>query len=107
MNFSKGMVVVAVVANLTGLGGVFVLQGCSATMTKQIVKSVIDVALAACVAEHTEIQDEPALRETCKYADELAPAVKEILSSRSKGMAKLAKAGPSCPQVAPQKDGGL
>ena len=54
---------------------------------KQIAKGAIDVALAACIAEHPD-DDEAALKEACKWADELAPLVKDLLSARQKGMAK-------------------
>ena len=55
---------------------------------KEIAKSAIDVALAACVSEHADLQDEEELREVCKWTDEMAPYVKELLSARAKGLSK-------------------
>jgi len=65
---------------------------------KQIAKSVIDIALATCIAENADISDEAALREVCRWTDELAPTVKDLLSARRKGVAKAAAAcGPAAP----------
>jgi len=63
-------------------------QGCSPGAARQIVKSAIDITLASCIAEHADISDEPALREVCRWTDDLAPLVKELLSARAKGLSK-------------------
>lgn len=60
---------------------------CSPGLNKTVAKGAIDVALAACIAEHPD-DDEAALKEACKWADELAPLVKELIGARSKGIAK-------------------
>ena len=60
---------------------------------KQIAKTVIDVGLAACIAEHAEVEDEAALKELCKWTDELAPLVKDLLSARKRGLQAAAKRG--------------
>ena len=77
------------------------LVGCLAA--KQIAKSAIDVALAACIQEHPDA-DEPELKELCKWTDDLAPLVKELLSARSKAAkrmgAKACVTAPSGPQDA-------
>lgn len=56
---------------------------------KSVVKSVIDVALAACIAEHPEITDESAMRKVCPYVEEVAPHVREILGARKRGLARM------------------
>lgn len=74
---------------------------CSPGVTKAVVKSVIDVALAACIAENPGA-DEKELKAACQYADELAPAVKDLMAAQKKGAVKVAAA--KCPE--PAKDGG-
>lgn len=71
---------------------------CSPIVGKTIAKSAIDVALAACIAEQADVQDEPALREICYWTDELAPLVKELLAARTRGLAAFSKpaAASSC-----------
>ena len=70
-----------------------------------IVRSVIDVGLAACIAENADISDEAALRETCKWADAVAPLVRDLLAARTKGVSKAAKAGACAPGTS-APDGG-
>lgn len=69
------------------------LPSCSPALNRQVAKSAIDVALAACISEHADVQDEPALREICKWTDELAPLVKDLLSARQKGLAAASRKG--------------
>jgi len=76
------------------------LLACNAQTAKVVAKSAIDVGLASCIADHADIVDEPALREVCKWTDELAPTVKELLSARKSGLAKVAKAGACAPAPA-------
>lgn len=71
------------------------LAGCNA-FQKQIARSVIDVGLAACLAEHADVDDESALREICKWADDIAPLVKDLLLARRRGMAKARMAAQAC-----------
>jgi len=56
-------------------------------MTKDIAHAVIDVALAACVAEHPD-KSEPELRAVCNYGADLAPVVHELIGAQKKGAAK-------------------
>lgn len=79
------------------------VTACSLFTTKQLLKSVIDVGLATCIAEHADIQEEAALREVCRWTDELAPIVKDLLSARSKGLAAAQRKSTSGPCVT---DGG-
>jgi hypothetical protein len=82
-------------------------SGCNPATIKTIARSAIDVTLAACIAEHADIEDEPALKEICKWTDDLAPLVQELIASRKKGMAKAsAKMGACGGSVAPKADGG-
>ena len=68
--------------------GALALPSCSPLVTKQIAKGAIDVAVAACISENADIADEPALREVCKWTDDMAPLVKDLLSARSRGLGK-------------------
>jgi len=69
------------------------LEGCSPAIQKEITKTAIDVGLAECLARSADIQDTKALREICKWADELAPVVENLLAARKEGLAKASKAG--------------
>lgn len=60
---------------------------------KQVAKSVIDIGLALCIANHADVMDEKALRDICRWTDELAPVVKDLLSARKAGLEKASKAG--------------
>lgn len=91
------------------LSGLFVMgMACSPSVVKTVAKGAIDVALAACIAEHPD-DDEAALKEACHWADDLAPLVKDLIGARTKGMAKhdtkRAAAGPAC-APAPASDAG-
>lgn len=70
---------------------VFTGEACSPAINKQIAKSVIDIALAACIAENPG-NDMETLKALCHYTDELAPTVKDILEAQKKGSLKLAAA---------------
>jgi hypothetical protein len=61
---------------------------------KVIAKSVIDIGLALCIAAHPD-EDAKSLKSICSYADELAPAVQELLSAQKK--AAMSKAGACAP----------
>ena len=71
------------------------VPGCDPA-SRQAARTAIDVGLAACLAERADIEDEVALREVCKWADDLAPIVKDLLAARRKGLAAAAKKG-ACP----------
>ena len=60
----------------------------SACTPKQAVRTAIDVAIAACIAEHADIEDEAELKKVCQWAEELGPVIKDLLAARKKGMAK-------------------
>ncbi len=66
---------------------ILVAVACSPAIIKTVAKGAIDVALAACIAEHPD-DDEAELKQACQWADELAPIVKDLLAARNKGMAK-------------------
>lgn len=85
---TAGIVLAAVVL-------VSVFNGCSATADKVLVKSVVDLAIAECVAENPG-KDEPTLREICRYADELAPTVVDLIMAQQRGVMK---SGAKCPSV--------
>lgn len=87
---------------LVGVGAMAHIA-CSPTLEKQIVKSAIDVALAACIAENPG-NDMKALQEICHFTDELAPAVEELLAAQKRGMNK-GKCEPTVTKVTPA-DGG-
>lgn len=74
----------------------FTITNCSPSLTKTIVRSVIDVALATCISEHADVSDEAALRGICQWTDELAPTVKDLLAARSKGLGKAKAATGPC-----------
>lgn len=57
---------------------------------KPIAKTVLDMTVATCLEEHPEIQSEPAAREFCKYAPDVAPLVDEFLSARKRGAKRMA-----------------
>lgn len=63
------------------------LVACS--LWKPIAKTVIDAVVATCVSEHPEINDEPAMREVCKYAPDVAPIVKDMIGARKRGLARV------------------
>lgn len=73
---------------------------CNAQTAKVVAKSAIDIGLATCIAEHADISDEAALREVCKWTDEFAPLVKELLSARKAGLARATKMGTCAPAPA-------
>lgn len=64
-----------------------VLVACAPSVYKQIAKSVIDVALAACLAENPG-KEKPELKEICHWTDEADPFVDNILASSKKGLSK-------------------
>ncbi len=71
--------------------------GCLAA--RQATKTAIDVALAACLAEHADIDDESELRKICQWADDVWPLVRDLLAARRRGLAKaraLASDGGAC-----------
>jgi hypothetical protein len=73
------------------------LDGCNAQTAKVVAKSAIDIGLASCIELYPEIQDEGALKELCRWTDEMAPLVKELLSARRMGHARASKMGaPVC-----------
>ena len=97
---NKGMLKAGMVGLVIGnVAIVLCIWGCSPAVGRQIAKNAIDVGLAACIAENPDA-DEPALKEICKWADELAPLVKDLLSARQKGAvkhsAKMSAANPAC-----------
>lgn len=57
--------------------------------SRQAARTAIDVAIAACIAEHADIQDEAELREVCKWTEELGPIVRDLLAARKRGLAKM------------------
>lgn len=73
----------AVVAPLEGCGGV----------GNTIAKTVIDAGLAACLNDNLDVSDEAALREICKWTEDVGPIVRDLLAARKRGMAKASKAG--------------
>lgn len=105
---------------LTAIVSAVIHMACSPALDKQLVKSAIDVGLATCIADNADIQEEAALKEICKWGDELAPIVKDLLGARSKGLAKAAAKSapkpclpippstpaPPAPTPSPAKDGG-
>jgi hypothetical protein len=64
---------------------------CTPRMGKDIAHAVIDLALAACVAENPG-RSEPELKGICHYADELAPVVHDLIGAQQRGSAKAAAA---------------
>jgi hypothetical protein len=60
---------------------------CTPRMGRDIAHAVIDLALAACVAENPD-KSEPELKAICHYADDLAPVVHELIGAQKKGVAK-------------------
>jgi len=52
---------------------------------KAVARTAIDTFVATCIAEHPEIQDEGMMRDVCKYAPDVAPIVKDLLSARQRG----------------------
>jgi hypothetical protein len=80
------------------LGVAMIIWGCG-PVARQVAKGAIDAGLAGCIAENPDAT-EPELKEICKWADELAPLVKDLLSARQKGAAKhaakMSAANPAC-----------
>lgn len=75
------------------------VAACSPALDKAIAKSAIDAALAGCIAENPG-EDESALKEICKWTDELAPLVKELIGKQKKGLVKHDAAKVSAPAPA-------
>lgn len=81
----------------TALAGLFVVTSntvivaCTPAARRDVAHAVIDVALATCVAEHPG-NDEPTLRDICRYAEDLAPVVRELLAAQKRGAMKSASA---------------
>jgi hypothetical protein len=79
--------------------GVLSTSACTPAM-RQIAKTVIDAALANCIAANPDVEDEPALREICPWAEDAVPLVKDLLAARRKGAAKhaakMSAANPAC-----------
>jgi hypothetical protein len=64
------------------------LIGCA--LFKSTAKTVIDVALATCIEDHPEIMSEPELAKVCEYTQEYGPIVRDLLSARKRGLARVA-----------------
>jgi len=98
MDRDEGVLFAATVAILGafGIAAVLASAGCG-PVGKTIAKGAIDVAVAACIAEFSDVDDESTLKDVCKITDDAAPYIKELLSARSKGLAKKASAL-KCPE---------
>lgn len=57
---------------------------------KETARTVVDVSIATCVAEHPEITDETEMRTVCKYVEAFGPIVRDLLSARKRGLARVA-----------------
>jgi len=79
----------------------FIIALTSCALFRSTAKTVIDVAIATCVAEHPEINDEKTMRETCQYLEEYGPLVRDLLGARKRGLARVA-----AQRVDPDFDGG-
>lgn len=64
-----------------------VIVACTPAARRDVAHAVIDIALATCVAEHPG-NDEPTLRDICRYAEDLAPVVRELLAAQKRGALK-------------------
>ncbi len=64
------------------------LMACA--LFKQDAKTAIEVAIAACVAEHPEITTEPEMAKACQYATEFGPIVEQLLGARKRGLVRMA-----------------
>jgi uncharacterized membrane protein YhhN len=67
---------------------VFIAPGCGA-MSKAVARQAVDLAVAACVAEH-EWMEENELAKVCLLAEDAMPAVRELLSAHKRGAMKMA-----------------
>jgi hypothetical protein len=72
-------------------------SACSPSINKAVASGLIDVAVAACIAKYTDIEDEAALKAVCHWTEEMAPYVQELLSARKAGLVKKAGAV-KCPE---------
>lgn len=73
---------------------------CTPQMRKDIAHSAIDILLASCIAEHPD-SSEPELKAVCKYTDENAQMVKDLIAAQKRGSAKMGAA-----KCASAPDGG-
>lgn len=60
---------------------------------RQVVKTIVDAGLAACVAANADLKD-PQLQAVCGFADDLWPAVRTILDGAKKGAKKTCAPAP-------------
>lgn len=65
-------------------------SGCSPALNKKIVHTLIDVALAECIAENPDL-DKISIMKVCRVADAtLEPVIDELLKAQKLGAQKLA-----------------
>jgi hypothetical protein len=67
-------------------------MGCTA-FGKQVAKTVIEESIAACLADHSDVNDFSMLKSICKWADDVDPLIQDLLSARQRGFAKLKSVG--------------
>lgn len=65
-----------------------VLGACA--LFKSTAKTVVDVALATCIAEHPDVHTPEAMQKVCPYVEEFGPIVAELLAARKRGLARVA-----------------
>jgi len=76
------------------------VAACTPQMRKDIAHTAIDILLASCIAEHPD-SSEPELKAICKYTDENAQMVKDLIAAQKRGSAKASAA-----KCASAPDGG-
>lgn len=84
---------------LIGVLSAIVVEACSPAADRQAARTVVDVALAACVLEHPDMTEQE-LYAICHWAEEIAPIVKELIASQRKGLARMQ------PKAQPAADAG-
>lgn len=67
------------------------LAGCA--LFKPVARTVIDASIAACIAEHADVEDEPTLQSLCKWTEDLGPIIRDLLAARRRGLARAHQAG--------------
>lgn len=89
MNLSRRIACVLVFSAVMALcTGLFEMTACSPAANKQVVKSAIDIAVAVCIAEHSD-EDAETVKAVCGIAEELGPVVRDLIGAHRRAAVKM------------------
>lgn len=63
------------------------ITACGASFKKQVLNSVVDVALAACVAENSS-EDMSLIKQVCGFGNDMEPVIRRLIEASKAGAEK-------------------